>query len=688
MADVSVSMGVTGIGEFKSAMNDAAASVKALDAQLKMEEAQLKSTGDKETYLQNKMSILKQQIEAQTKVVQNAKQAWETLLKNGADPMSKSVTDMQAKYYNANTALLQMTQSLQALESGSEEAAGGVDQAAAAAENLTDSVNGIGKRMSLDQVIAGIDTITGGLEKAAQKAIDLGKAVWSNVMDSAKWADDTATMAAMLDMTVDQFQRVSAVAATTGETSVEAWVKAKQKLANIMVNGSDSLQNILTGLGVSFQNISEGKNGPIVTGFRDLEDVFWDIGDALLGMNDATQRDAIANQIFGRSWRELMPMFKMGREAYEDALASVDTVAEDDVQKLAELNDKVTEVEQRFDTLKSKVIAEIAPALTKAADAIGGLLHEFNEYLDTEEGQQMLNQLGEAVSSLFGDLAEIDPEKAMESFTGVFTKLTDGFKWIKDNSGVVIGALQGIVAGWAGLKLTGGALEIVKLIQGIRGLAAGGAAAGAAEAGMATGSAWGAGFAKAALVAAPWLAGLITLLIPSAGSDATGDNTIVDENGNLTNEGKTYGYKLDENGNAYIDYEDRDWYKPVELPAELNPENDTAEKIAQEVGIVQIPAELVYTGRAFESGAWGGTPFGGMRAMQKANGIWSVPFDGYAAVLHKGERVVPAREVAASRSYSSNLYVESMYMNNGQDAEGLAAAMAAAQRRTMSGFGS
>ena len=58
------------------------------------------------------------------------------------------------------------------------------------------------------------------------------------------------------------------------------------------------------------------------------------------------------------------------------------------------------------------------------------------------------------------------------------------------------------------------------------------------------------------------------------------------------------------------------------------------------------------------------------------------------AILHKGERVVPAREVSNSRSFSSNLYVESMYMSGGADAEGLAAAMAAAQKRTMSGYGS
>ena len=79
---------------------------------------------------------------------------------------------------------------------------------------------------------------------------------------------------------------------------------------------------------------------------------------------------------------------------------------------------------------------------------------------------------------------------------------------------------------------------------------------------------------------------------------------------------------------------------------------------------------------------------GGFRPMTyNANGLPFVPYDNYLARLHKGERVMTAREVS-SRSYNSNLYVESMYMNGGTDAAGLAAAMAAAQRRQMSGYGS
>ena len=108
-----------------------------------------------------------------------------------------------------------------------------------------------------------------------------------------------------------------------------------------------------------------------------------------------------------------------------------------------------------------------------------------------------------------------------------------------------------------------------------------------------------------------------------------------------------------------------------------------AESIAEQVGPVEIPVNLVLSGN---------NPFGPRISLtdllgHHANGLPYVPYDGYLAELHRGEMVVPAREVA-SRNYSSNLYVESMIMNNGTDAQGLAAAMAAAQRRTMAGYGS
>jgi hypothetical protein len=258
------------------------------------------------------------------------------------------------------------------------------------------------------------------------------------------------------------------------------------------------------------------------------------------------------------------------------------------------------------------------------------------------------------------------------------------------------------------------------------------------------------------MTAAPWLIGLYTLLNPSSGSDAIGDNTLKDENGNLTNEAIEYGYKQTENGELYLDRKEilqeaaqnawdlyrtnqldhaawidlqskimdsaaltdlfnimmgardgnKDWktiedldlgewadkYGTPELPVDLKVPDDAAETISEEVGTTVINGVLHIVDAEGNDigdlGDWTGEYVGGHgKRRKKANGIWSVPYDGYLAELHRGERVVPAREVQ-SRSYSSNLYVESMYMNNGTDAAGLAAAMAAAQRRTMSGYGS
>ena len=772
MADVSVKMGVSGIAQFKQAMTEATSSVKMVDAALKLNEQQLKATGDKETYLQNKIVALKTQIEAQTKVVNNAKAAMDTLVKNGADPMSKAVTDMQTKYYNANAALIEMTESLKALETGSQGAAEGVEQAANSADKLTNSVNGINKRISLDNVISGINSITDGLEAAGKKAIDVGEQIWQTIVNSAKWGDDTATLATMYGIDAETLQRMQA-ASISIDTSVESIIKSRQKLESNMVNGSDAVQNSFKQLGVTVSYLV-GKEGEISV-FRDTTDVFWETGEALMNLTNEAEKDAMAQQIFGQSWRNLLPLFTAGRTAYEEALEGADVVTNENVDDLAALNDQMADVQQKFAVLKNTVLAEVAPAFTELAGVVSDLLHEFNEYLKTDEGQAMLDQLGEAVKSLFGDLASIDPEQAMQNFTSVFTGLTDGLKWLTSNSGGVIDAMKAIVAGWAALKLTGGALQIYQLIHGITGLFGAGAQTAAATSGAAAGSAWGGGFASAVMKAAPWLLGIYTLLNP-AGTASNDLDVLWDENGNPTRAALESG--LDWTADEDLDKGERkrttswqdqpDWVKEnqmenetawVAMPQEQmdavqdfwdffrtwngedSPDFDQAwenyekafegqeelfdavdelmnlyaqrysesdgsniwpDDLPEDFFKTAVEPELADNAESVLQGeldgmdlstvvtvkpVWGG--YGVMTPSTHANGLEYVPFDGYPALLHKGERVQTAREVSAeSRSYNSNLYVESMYMNNGQDAEGLAAAMAAANRRTLSGYGS
>ena len=98
----------------------------------------------------------------------------------------------------------------------------------------------------------------------------------------------------------------------------------------------------------------------------------------------------------------------------------------------------------------------------------------------------MLESLGKAVSGLFEDLSNLDPEEVIAGFTGVFDKIVEGFKWVYDNRQGIVDALKFIIAGWAALKLTGGALEVIQLINGLKGLAGKGAGAAAANGAQAT----------------------------------------------------------------------------------------------------------------------------------------------------------------------------------------------------------
>ena len=67
-----------------------------------------------------------------------------------------------------------------------------------------------------------------------------------------------------------------------------------------------------------------------------------------------------------------------------------------------------------------------------------------------------------------------------------------------------------------------------------------------------------------------------------------------------------------------------------------------------------------------------------------ANGLFSVPWDGYPAILHKGERVLTARE---NQQYTYNNYFGNVALNNGLEIDALTESIARRNQRQRSGFG-
>ena len=911
MADVSVKMGVSGISQFRQGLKQAQDSVKTIDAALKKNEAQFKATGNAQDYMGQKTDLLKQKLASQKTAAANASQALAQMVRDGVDPASAGYQKLARTMLEAEAAAIETETQLNSLGTASTDAAKQTD-------NLESSLQGLNKKVSLQQVITGINSITTGLENAAKKAVDLGKSIFDEMLNSARWADDVETMAQMYEVPLERYLQMEAMVASGMDTSVDAILGSMSKLRKGVGNENKATMDTLRELGlVTTETIDQGfgRVEREVRLYKDADDLFWKAGKAIMSMGDAFDKEAAAQAVFGKSWRELIPLFTEfeNKGAFDEALEGMNVNTEDEVKDLAALNDAMQALEHDFDILKNKVLASLAPALTKAAEALSGLLDNIIEYTNTPEGQKMLEDLGKAVEGLFSDLSQIDPQKVVEGFTEVFTGIVDGMKWLVENKDTVIGVLEGIVIGWGALKLGGGALQILNLINGIKGFggpkgvekaleriansgntpaAPAGEAAAAGTAGKAGFGAWltdalgisGWGALGGLTISAgvvyfggkaianlndianqgrevatdenryanlsddqkEYLQGAVRALqhekggsnriddmllglagrmggnlmeifdytntsgqkrnkladmlemddvnaamaaamIQAAGVDTTGlagfDNALgkwnkfrqdgmddwtaayttlaglggfFDRSGTFVNgkftipgfEGRRTmsgggpnpwelsGYAMTSeankpkwlNGNLWwsgygADYSDREseWGKngtwdPSELTTKtddletsfngLNEKVPVTDESIEHLGEKSVEAE----GHVGEFGERAGGAEGPVTdlgtaassaasalasikvpiflANPHANGIPYVPFDGYGAILHKGERVVPAREAAGSRSYNSNLYIESMYMNNGTDAEGLAAAMAAAQRRTMSGYGS
>lgn len=788
-SDIGVKMGVTGIAQFKTAMNQAQQSVKTYDAALKLNEKQLQATGDKETYMANKSKLLQQQIAAQNNVVKQGQQALAAMEKNGVNPASQAYQKMQQQVLNAQTALLGMQGDLDSVGQSAGETAQKTDK-------LTESLNGINKKVSFDAVLNGIGKITDGMEAAARKVASLARDVWDTMAMAASWADNENTLAAMYGIDVETLQRMQG-ASRTIDTTVEAIIKSQQKLKQNMVYGSKDVQEAFQQLGVSIGYVT-GK-GNEITVFRDFTDVFWEAGEALMNYNNEVERDAMAQKIFGRGWQELMPLFQAGREEYEKTLSEQNIVTEENVNKLNDLDDALQKLDQDFTALKMTVVSELAPAFTELAKGFSGLIGQFNEYIQTDEGKEKLEALSTAVTDLFSGLADVDFSSALDTAGDILDTITGALGWIKDNKDGVIDAIKGIGGAFLAMKAAEVVGTLIQSAAGLKMLLGGGAASGSAVP-AASGTASDAGavaLAGADTAGQTWFGRLFNWLsigalfktakeaaeetgfglwgmpsklqgytqvemqpspeprVPPTSTELRrqrhGDNletgiieeysaAIETELGEKTETALESALRMFvESGNtedllkklsegyadAFVQMNDNpqiealydnlsdetadkfdQLMQDVLDGAQLDPQatidllNQIKNELtaAAEKDAVKVKTEPVLAPNAGSSLQAQLSRLGSLQVSvnpvvsasadgSHANGLPFVPFDGYIAVLHKGERVVPA---AQNKNYTanSNLFVEKMYMNNGTDANALAAAMAAENQRIRAGFGS
>ena len=296
---VNVKLGVD-LSSFNSGIREGQNILKGLNAEMKATEAEFKATGNAEDALQKKTKTLNSQLNVQKGIIDQAQKALKAMDEAGVKPTDAAYQKLYATMMNATAGMNETQAALNSLTASEQKAASGANE-------LTNSVNGISKKISLDQVISGIGSITSGLERAAEKAISLGEELFNSIMNSAKWADDTATQAAMFGIDIDTFQRMQKLVQNGLDTTVEAMLKSQQKFNKNVGEGKDEFMNLMSELQLATKLY--GKNGEesieLVT--KDQLDLFFRAGQAVMNLGDEYEKEAAAQKLFGKSWRELVP---------------------------------------------------------------------------------------------------------------------------------------------------------------------------------------------------------------------------------------------------------------------------------------------------------------------------------------------------------------------------------------------
>ena len=470
-SDFGLKIGIEGEREFKSALRDINQQFKVLGSEMKLVESQFNKQDRSVSALTSRNEVLTRQITEQKDKIELLRKA----LENSAESFGEN--DQRTKQWtvqlnNAQAQLNNMERELQDNEKaidgvgdefqsakkkadgfGDEvkEAANKSDDANVRFRKLGDTLKTIGRALAI------------GLVAIGTAAIAAGTALVGMTVDAAAYADEMLTQSSITGMSVEKLQAYS-YAADLVDVSLETMTGSMAKNIKSMSNasqGSVKFAEAYDKLGVSVTN-ADGT-------LRDSETVYWEAIDALKGVANETERDALAMQLFGKSAQDLNPLIEQGSEGIaaltEEAKRMGAVLSEESIAKLGQFDDSVQRLKQGSLAAKRVMGTVLLPQLQTLADSGVSLLGQFTSGLVDAGGdfnkisQVIGDTVGGAVNALMQGLPQFI-QVGMQIVTSIGSALIDNMDIIVEGAKTICTSLlNGLIEALP--DLAEGALDLV-----------------------------------------------------------------------------------------------------------------------------------------------------------------------------------------------------------------------------------
>lgn len=465
--------------EYKAALAEINGGLKVLKSELNLASEQFRDNAGSVEALTKKNDILERSILTQQEKIEKLKESlqysareygessektngWKVALNNAEAELSK----MQRELDQNTDAIKKMTPPLDKVKKAlaeTKEQGGGVKTALANLKEEfslnTDSAKGLGTALTdiagkfgvqlpdgaakaaeaLNGINAGAALAVTGLGLLAAAIVKVEKQLISMTKESAAYADNILTLSLTTGQTTDQLQEFS-YASELIDVSLDTLQGSLTKLTNNMqdtANGTGNAQAAFQQLGVSVTD-ADGH-------LRSANDVFYDVIDALGDVTNATERDALAMDIFGRSAQDLNPLIVQGadtlREYAQEAHDMGYVLDNDALAALGAVDDAYQRLQKTQEGVKNQLAEQFSPYLTEFYEKITRLIKDGGQALKDSGLVDAFGMILESVGDLIAPTNELS-EDSVPKLTQALRPLAEVMAGIADT----IDFIRGLVA--------------------------------------------------------------------------------------------------------------------------------------------------------------------------------------------------------------------------------------------------
>lgn len=484
---IDTKLSVSGEKEYRQSISAIDQDLKVLGSEMKLATAKFRDNEESVEALTAKNDILSKKFDTQEKKVAELRKALENAVSAYGEndkrtkEWQRSLNEAEAELKNVNRDLKQYGEALKRV-SNEENVSGGafarfekhISGVLDESNELGDAVGDLAGKFGVDlpdglrNSLNGMGRVNpvflagaGAVAALATAVVEAEKALMNITREASAAADEILTLSEQTRVAAEDLQAF-AYASDFIDVSVDALqdgLKETTMRIKEVSEGSEEVSNLFVRLGVSARD-SSGE-------MRDADAVFYDLVDSLGRIQNQTERDAIAMELFGESASQLNPLIDRGSDSLKKYAQEAEELGyvldEKALEALHDVDDAQQKLLKTQEAVTKQIASQYAPSMEEALGDTAEFINDVGDALTKSGAVKSFGDILKTATQLLEPLGEL-AEDTLPALDLGLQVVAQTLAWISDTAKVIVGIMpwnwgSGLLSEGLGLGIYSGKLS-------------------------------------------------------------------------------------------------------------------------------------------------------------------------------------------------------------------------------------